>query len=463
MSKQISRRQFLLGTGSLMALGYLSWLGLMPGIISAGNKNGTGKPGTPAGQSPPLPEPVECDLVFRSGLIIDGRGDKAYSGSVGIKGKQITAVGDFQAAPGAVEIDARGLVLCPGFIDVHSHTEQYLAAGGRAEMLLLQGVTTHLGGNCGTSVDRVGSFLGGIHKLAINLGILAGYKHLRQAAVAREGRQASAGEVAAMQDKLAVALQEGAFGLSVGLEYWPQTLATTRELVELCQVLKQYGGFYATHIRSESDRVLEAVEEALEIGHQASVPVQYSHIKTSFQRNWGKMKRVLGLLDDARQGGLDVTADVYGYTFSSWDLGSKRHSISEDDLILALQHPAVMIGSDSGLDNLGRAVHPRAYGNYPHILRTYVLDKGVISLEQAIHKMTAMPARRMELKDRGLLVPGYKADVVAFDPGTIASRATRANPNRLAAGVRWVLVNGQVAVKDGQLTGCSAGEVLRRA
>ncbi|WXJ94018.1 N-acyl-D-aspartate deacylase [Neomoorella carbonis] len=446
-----------------MALGYLSWLGLMPGAISAGNKNGTGKPGTLAGQSPPLPEPVDCDIVFRNGLIIDGRGDKAYPGSVGIKGKQIAAVGDFQAAPGAVEIDARGLVLCPGFIDVHSHTEQYLAAGGGAEMLLLQGVTTHLGGNCGTSVDRVGAFLGGIHKLAVNLGILAGYKHLRQAAVAREGRQASAGEVAAMQEKLAAALQEGAFGLSVGLEYWPQTLATTRELVDLCQVLKQYGGFYATHIRSESDRVLEAVEEALEIGNEAGVPVQYSHIKTSFQRNWGKMKRVMDLLDGARKGGLDITADVYGYTFSSWDLGSKNNSINEEDLILALQQPAVMIGSDSGLDNLGRAVHPRAYGNYPHILRTYVLDKGVISLEQAIHKMTAMPARRMGLKDRGLLAPGYKADVVAFDPGTIASRATRANPSQLATGVRWILVNGQVAVKDGQATGCFAGEVLRRA
>jgi N-acyl-D-aspartate/D-glutamate deacylase len=265
-----------------------------------------------------------------------------------------------------------------------------------------------------------------------------------------------------MQEKLATMLQEGAFGLSVGLEYWPQTFATTGELVDLCQVLREKGGFYATHIRSESDRVLEAAAEAITIGQQAGVPVQYSHIKASFQRNWGKMQRILSLVDDARRGGLDITADVYGYTFSSWDLGSSRDSLSEDDLQLALQHPAVMIGSDSGLDAQGRAVHPRAYGNYPRILRRYALDKKVITLEQAIHKMTAMPAQRLGLKDRGLLAPGYKADIVAFDPEAIADRATRTNPNQTAAGVRWVLVNGQVAVKEGQVTGTMAGEVLRR-
>ncbi|WP_258360152.1 N-acyl-D-amino-acid deacylase family protein [Moorella sulfitireducens] len=463
MSKQISRRQFLFGTGSLLALGYLSYLGL-PGIIFPGNKIGAGQPGAPVDQSPPvLPPPVECDLVFRNGFIIDGSGEKGYTGSVGIKGQQVVAVGDFQVAPGAEEIDAGGLIICPGFIDIHTHTEQYLAAGGGAEMLLRQGVTTHLGGNCGTSVDRVGAFLDGIQKLAVNMGLLAGYKNLRKAAVAGEGRPARAGEVAVMQDRLAAALKEGAFGLSVGLEYWPQTLATTRELIDLCQVLKEYGGFYATHIRSESDAVLKAVEEALEIGHRAGVPVQYSHVKASFQRNWGKMKGILELLDGARRGGLDITADVYGYTFSSWDLGSTRNSISEDDLILALQHPAVMIGSDSGLDNRGLAVHPRAYGNYPRILYRYVYDKGVIPLEQAVHKMTAMPAQRMGLEDRGLLAPGYKADVVAFDPGSITDRATRANPNQPAAGVRWVLVNGRVAVKNGEPTGCYAGEVLRRS
>ncbi|CEP68533.1 Amidohydrolase 3 [Moorella glycerini] len=462
MSRQISRRQFLLGTGSLMALGYLSWLGLIPRAMPAAGNKPQPAESAPTGQAPPLPESVVCDYVFRHGLIIDGSGDKAYPGDLGIKGKQIAAVGDFQAAPGAVEIDARGLVLSPGFIDLHTHTEAYLGSGGRGEMFLLQGVTTHLGGNCGTSVARVGDFLAGINKLALNLGILAGYKNLRQATVAREGRPAGAREVAAMQQKLATALQEGAFGLSVGLEYWPQSLATTQELIDLCQVLKEYGGFYATHIRSEGDQVFKAVEEAIEIGQQAGIPVQYSHIKTAGRRNWGKMKQVLSLLDGARQGGLDITADVYGYTFSSWDVGSSRNSIHEEDLLLALQHPWVMIGSDSGLDPRGRAIHPRAYGNYSHILRHYCLDKGVITLEEAIHKMTLMPARRMGLKDRGLLAPGYKADVVAFDAGTIASRATRANPNQLATGVRWVLVNGQVAVKDGQATGCFAGEVLRR-
>ncbi|MDN5344364.1 MAG: N-acyl-D-amino-acid deacylase [Clostridia bacterium] len=446
----------------MMALGYLSWLRLFPGMApAAGDASQSG--GTERShQDLPPSRPVTCDMVFRRGQIIDGSGSKAYAGDVGIKGREIVATGYFQAAPGAVEIDARNLILCPGFIDPHTHTEDYLGRGGGAEMLLLQGVTTHLGGNCGTSVARVGEFLSGINRLAINLGILAGYKNLRQATVASEGRPARANEVAAMQQKLAAALQEGALGLSVGLEYWPQTFATTRELVELGQVLREYGGFYATHIRSESDRVVEAVEEVITVGQQAGVPVQYSHIKASFQRNWGKMGKILKLLDEAWQGGLDITADVYGYTFSSWDLGSSRNSISEDDLQLALQHPAVMIGSDSGLDAEGRAVHPRAYGNYPHILRHYVLDKGVITLEEAIHKMTVMPAQRLGLADRGLLARGYKADMVAFDPGTISATATRTNTNRLATGVRLVLVNGQVAVKDGQVTGAFAGEVLRR-
>lgn len=467
MGKQITRRTFIVGAGSILALGYLSWERLVPGLLPGsgaasqadGGAAATG--GAAAGQAPPPPT-VECDYIFRQGLISDGSGSKAQPGDVGVKGKEIVAIGDFQAAPGAVTIDARGLIICPGFIDPHTHTEDYLSRGGGAAMQLLQGVTTHLGGNCGTSVDGVGAFLDGINKAGINLGLLAGYKNLRRAAVAKEGRAARPNEVAAMQEKLATMLQEGAFGLSVGLEYWPQTFATTGELVDLCQVLREKGGFYATHIRSESDRVLEAAAEAITIGQQAGVPVQYSHIKASFQRNWGKMQRILSLVDDARRGGLDITADVYGYTFSSWDLGSSRDSLSEDDLQLALQHPAVMIGSDSGLDAQGRAVHPRAYGNYPRILRRYALDKKVITLEQAIHKMTAMPAQRLGLKDRGLLAPGYKADIVAFDPEAIADRATRTNPNQTAAGVRWVLVNGQVAVKEGQVTGTMAGEVLRR-
>ncbi|MDN5347925.1 MAG: N-acyl-D-amino-acid deacylase [Clostridia bacterium] len=457
MTTHITRRQFLLGTGSLLALGCASWLGLV-----AGRTSPAGPEQTPAAEvPPPEPSPIPCHYIFRHGLIVDGSGGKPYLGDLGIRGDRIVAVGDFRAAPGAVEIDARGLVVCPGFIDVHTHTEDYLAAGGRAEMLLLQGVTTHLGGNCGSSVKDVGAFLSGINRLAINLGILAGYRVLREAAVTQEGRRARANEVAAMQEKLAGALKEGAFGLSVGLEYWPQYLATTQELVELCQVLKEYGGFYATHIRSEGDRVLEAVKEAIEIGERAGVPVEYSHVKAAGQRNWGKMALVLNLLDEARRSGLDITADVYGYTFSSNDLGSGRSSIKEEDMLLALKHPAVMVGSDSGLDEQGRAVHPRAYGNYPRILRRYCLDQGIITLEESVHKMTLMPARRLGLNDRGLLAEGYKADVVAFDPEVITDKATRPNPNQMAIGVRWVMVNGQIAVKEGQPTGCFAGEVLK--
>lgn len=453
---KLTRRQFLTGVTSALALGLLNSNRFLRHLSASLEED---KNASLLAED--LQFTVDCDWVLKNGLIVDGSGRPAFKGNVGVKGDRIVAVGDFSFPDGARIIQAEGLVIAPGFIDLHTHTEDYMLHNGRAEMLLLQGVTTHIGGNCGTSVTSLPAYWESLGPLGINFGLLCGYGTLRQR-VLGSSRRATAQEITAMQREVASALEAGAFGLSVGLSYWPQSLATTAELVELCRVVAQYGGFYATHIRSEEDGVLLAVEEAIAIGRQAGVPVQYSHIKTAQRRNWGKMARVLSLLERAREEGLDITADVYVYTFSSLDVGSSRESISEEDMLLALKHPLVMIASDTGLRPDGRASHPRAYGNYPRVLGLFVRERKVLTLEEAIHKMTYLPARRLGLTERGALVPGARADIIAFDPVAISDRSTRENPNILATGVRYVFVNGQLAVKEGIPTGVLAGQALRK-
>lgn len=463
--KIIGRRAFLIGAAGISLVTLLNpklvvgWIG--------GGKNQSHRPEqNHAGSQEPLPpepaEPplIECDLVLQNGTIVDGTGNSAFVGNVGIKGQQIVAIGDFQAVPGAEVIDVTGLVVTPGFIDLHTHTEDYHRHRGQAEMILLQGVTTQIGGNCGTSVNSIKEYLASIEEVGVNVGLFVGYKNLRNQYVG-QGKTTNA-QLEAMQQALDQGLQEGAFGLSVGLQYWPQNQATTEEMIALCQVLKDYGGFYSTHIRNEEDQVLASLEEAIEIGMRAGVPVQYSHVKAAKQNNWGKMPQILELIEGAAQSGLDITGDVYGYTFSSLDLDSNRESIWEEDLCLALAHPLVMVGSDSGLRRGGQAIHPRAYGNYPRILRRYVREEQLISLETAIKKMTSMPAKRLGLKERGLLAPGMRADIAVFDADTVTDCATRSNPNILSQGMQYVFVNGQMAVREGQPTGILAGQVLVR-
>lgn len=452
----LTRRQFLAGLGAVAVTAVLPLsLFRYEARVKAEGKE--------EGKETLAPQYPDCDWVIDRVVIIDGSGEPAYQGRVAVKGERITAVGDFALSPEVQIIDGQGLVLTPGFIDIHTHAEDYFYSGGDMSPFLSQGVTAQIGGNCGRSPKDIQGYFATIPKMAINYGLLMGYATLRQMVHGRDrsGKTTTA-EQLKMQKYLRKAMADGAVGLSVGLEYWPQTYATTEEIIALCEVVKEAGGFYATHIRSEYDRVLEAVEEAILIGKKVGIPVQYCHIKTGYKRNWAKLPKILEMLEEAVESGLDIRADLYGYTYSSTDLGKKPFipSISEENLELAAAHPLTFFGSDAGMYAGGRATHPRAYGNIPRILGRLVREKKILSLETAIAKMTSQPARRLGLTNRGLLRKGYQADLVLFDPETIIDKGTKENPSVFSEGVRQVWVNGTLAWAEGRLLNDNSGQVV---
>lgn len=447
----ITRRQFILGVGALTVSTILS--------ASCGVRKGLPQ----SAEEKEIPKSPECDLVIDNIWIIDGTGKPAYRGKLAVKGEEISAVGDFPLPQSVKVIDGEGLVLSPGFIDIHTHTEDYVHSGESLAPFLSQGVTTQVGGNCGRSPQNIRGFLETMPGLSINYGLLMGYRTLRELTMGgRKPGKVAPSQLTKMQEHLAEAFKAGVLGLSVGLEYWPQNYATTEEIIELCQVVKEYRGFYATHIRSEYDRVESALEEAIEIGNKAEIPVQYSHIKAGYKRNWSKFPKMLEMLEKAKTSGLDITADVYSYTYSSTDIGKKPfiHSMSEENLARAVSHPQVFFASDTGIYTGGRAIHPRAYGNFPRVLGSLVRDKQILTLEEAIAKMTSRPAQRLRLENRGILSPGYKADLVLFDPKTITDKATCKDTTLFSEGVRHVWVNGRRAWENGKDTKVFNGQIL---
>jgi len=406
---------------------------------------------------------LECDYLIHRGLIVDGTNSQPFIGDIAIKGDRIIKIAESIAVKNCEIINAWGKIVSPGFIDIHTHTENYMLNNGRSEMILLQGVTTQIGGNCGNSPVKVDDILSNLGSIGINFGMLSGYREIRRSVLGNANIRPNGTQTQAMLDMLQENLQAGAFGFSVALEYWPQHFATTSEIVDLSYLLSEYGAFLAIHARDEGNRVIPSVEEIIEIGQRAKVPVQYSHIKAAHRRNWGKMEDILELLSEARDDGLDITADVYGYNFSSTDLsrGGNYFSIGDEDKEMAVVHPLVMIASDSGLRVGGEAIHPRAYGNYPRVIAQYVRNKGLLPIETLVYKMTSMPAGRLGLLDRGRLLEGYKADITVFDFENIIDKATRQQPMVYSEGVQSVFVNGNLAVDNGVVTGVLAGEVLR--
>jgi N-acyl-D-amino-acid deacylase len=485
------------------------------------------------------------DLIIRGGTVVDGTGAAAFAADVGIGGGRIVAVGALrQQAPRV--IDARGLVVAPGFIDVHSHDDMALIRGPRLDFKVMQGVTTVVIGSCGSGVAPVtpdyrqhyevflssvlgpaadfswsttAEFYAALERAgpSLNVAPLAPHGVLRFAAMGMESRPPTAEQMERMKELLEEALAAGAIGLSTGLIYPPGMFATTDEIIELCRVVARHGGIYASHIRDEGSRLLEAVEEAIRIGREAGVPVQISHHKASGRANWGKVVDSLALIDRARAEGLDVTVDVYPYTAGStllaiflaageeeggpgdvmvaaaphrpevegktlleigemmglppWEACQKLvqedpsvaaigFGMAEEDVRRVMAHPAAMIGSD-GLPSAAGKPHPRLYGTFPRVLGTYVRREKVLGLEEAVHKMTDLPARKHRLAERGRLAAGYFADVTVFDARCVNDLATYQDPRRFPDGISYVIVNGEVVVEGSRHTGRSAGRVLR--
>lgn len=526
------------------------------------------------------------DLLIRTGTVVDGTGRPGVRADVGIQAGRIVAVGDLRHQRAREELDARGQVVAPGFIDMHTHCDFTLFERPQADSYLLQGVTTLVVGNCGFSPaplppDRVeemrqftglfdadvpwtwttfGEYLDALarERPGLNIAALVGLGAVRLAVVGTARRRASSDEVARMEDLVRRAMEEGAMGVSTGLIYPPGAFADTDEIVAVASAARSAGGFYASHIRGEGHTLLEAVQEALEVGRRAGLPVHISHLKAAGRRNWGKISQVLEILDAARAS-QEVTFDQYPYTAGStmlaaglppwvhdggmeavlarlrvpevraricaeiarglpgwhnllgeagWDhvfitnnaehpewngrtlaeigrlwgrspcdaaldlllesrgaVGMVLAMMSEDDVLAAMRHPLMQVGSDGwvlsphGRHGVARP-HPRSYGTFPRILGRYVRELGVLTLEEAVSRMTSRPAARLGLADRGLVRPGMAADLVVFDPNRVVDRATYRDPHRFPEGITATVVNGQVAAREGELTTARAGRVL---
>lgn len=497
------------------------------------------------------------DLLITNGRVVDGTGNPWFRADVAIKDGRIVRVArSLPASEAARVIDAHDQIVAPGFIDVHTHVESVYAQPA-AENFVRMGVTTLVTGNCGTSATDVGEFLDRSRQtpLAVNLATLVAHGSVRQKVLGLQNRAPTPEELHQMEEVVERAMRDGAVGLSTGLIYVPGTYAKTDEVVALARVAARHGGLYATHMRSEGERVADAIRESIEIGERANLPVEISHFKISSKRLWGQSPMTLGLVRDARARGLSVTVDQYAYTASSTSLdsrlpswlleggreeGKKRltdaatrervhremreslarggfqdydfayvasyrpdpafngksiaqitletkqkkdvdaqieqmlemyaaggagmiyHGMSEPDVQTIMREPFTMIASDSGVLRLGEGVpHPRGYGNNARVLGRYVRELKIITLEDAIRKMTSLPAQTFRLRDRGLLREGFAADVVIFDDKQIGDRATFEQPHQYPAGISHVLVNGRVVLEGEKLTGERPGLALR--
>jgi N-acyl-D-amino-acid deacylase len=476
---------------------------------------------------------VQCDLVIRDALLIDGSGKPGVRGDLAVKDDRIVAVGDLAQTKRAREIQANGRALAPGFIDTHTHDDRALLSDPLMECKISQGVTTVITGNCGISLaplsierypppplDIIGrqadqffaSFDGYLSALdrdppALNAACQVGHTTLRAGAMDRFDRAATAAEIDAMRRALEASLEQGAIGMSTGLYYPPAKDAPTEEVIALAEPLRAYGGIHTTHMRDEASHLVRSVNETIEIGKAAGIPVVISHHKASGTPNHGLVKDTLKLIDAARKD-QKLGLDVYPYVAASTMLDPRRiplaskiivtwsksrpefagqtldaiaktlgcdmeeaanrllpagaiyFMMSEDDVRRVLAYPHTMIGSD-GLPH-DEHPHPRLWGTFPRVLGHYVRDVKLFTLEEAVRRMTALPAAQFGLKDRGSLRPGAFADLVLFDPATIADTATFEKPKAPAAGISLVMVNGRMVWSDGAATGNRPGRALRR-
>ena len=477
---------------------------------------------------------LNCDTLIQNARVLDGSGAGPEVLDVAVRDGRICDIGPALKYTAPSTLDAQGMVLAPGFIDTHTHDDTTVIRDPQMLAKLSQGVTTVIVGNCGICAAPVTlrgdppdpmNLLGGAEAFrypnfasyvtaiddaqpAVNVGALVGHTALRNNHMDRLDRIATTEEIEAMRAQLCEALDGGALGLSSGLAYASANAASTDEVLALAQPLASAGAIYVTHMRTETEAILEAMNETFAIGQQCKVPVIISHLKCAGIANWGRSGEVLHALDMARNA-QQAGCDCYPYAAGSstldlrqvdprveitvtwstphpeaggkslasiaeaWGVpqsdaarrlqpaGAIYHSLSEADMRRILAHPATMIGSD-GLPNDPRP-HPRLWGTFPRVLGKYSREEKLISLPDAIHKMTGMPAQRFGLAERGMIREGYCADLVLFDPEKIIDKATFADPVRSAQGIVGVWVNGVLSYTADGPTGTRAGCFLPRA
>ncbi|HEX2445726.1 MAG TPA: D-aminoacylase [Vicinamibacterales bacterium] len=495
------------------------------------------------------------ELLVRGGRVIDGTGAPARRADVGIRDGTVAVIGDLSGASAKDTIEATGLVVAPGFVDVHTHADD-LAEHPLAENFVRMGVTTIVAGNCGSSSLDIAEAFTRIRSsgASVNFATLIGHNTVRSAVMGTERRPPRLGELDKMKSLVWKAMADGAVGFSTGLQYVPGTYAETPEIIELAKVAGSAGGIYASHMRNEGTALEEAVRETIAVGETAMCRVQVSHLKVDAPSRWGASARALDLIDAARKRGVDVRADQYAYTAASSNLGIRfpswvleggqekirerltdaatwqrvrsemkqtladrglsdlsfatvashaadpslngltikeaaakqkgsdsadaqfeqardmllaggatmvYHFMSDEDVDRIMRHPEVGVASDASVLTMGDGVpHPRGYGNNARVLGRYVRERRVITLEEAIRKMTSLPASHFRFGRRGVIREGWAADLVIFDPARVTDAATFERPHAYAAGIPHVVVNGIPVVKQGKHTAAKPGQVV---
>jgi N-acyl-D-amino-acid deacylase len=525
---------------------------------------------------------AKYDVLIRNGQIVDGSGSPAYKGDIGITADTIAGIGDLRNAKGFTEIDAEGLTVAPGFINMLSWAVESLIEDGKSQGDIRQGVTLEVmgeGDSWGPWNDRMkeeikasmgdikydigwttlGEYLEYLEKRGVstNIASFVGTNTLRIYAVGYEDREPSPAEMDTMKFLVRQAMEEGAVGISSALEYVPGSFAKPDEIIELCKVAAGYDGMYISHLRNEDDQLLESIDELINVAKEANIRSEIYHFKQTGKTNWDKLDKAVAKIDSARSAGLYITADMYNYVASStgfdvlmpewvqeggfdkwverlkdpkvrkiigpeimntilrkpgspervlvvgFDTDSLKYlqgktlaeiaamrgtspeetvmdlviqdrsrigvvyfSMSEDNIRKEIALPWMSFCSDGKSMTpegvfLKSSTHPRAYGNFARLLGKYVRDEKVIPLEEAIYKLTTLPATNMKIDKRGALKEGYYADVVVFDPAKIQDHATFDNPHQLSTGMSHVFVNGKQVLKDGEHTGAMPGRVVR--
>ena len=563
MSEKISRRDFIKVSSGLTAAAGIAGCGVLL-------KGCTSQP--------------QFDVVIKNGWIYDGLGGDPYQSDIGIRGESILEIGKISASKGETVIEADGLSVCPGFIDVHDHSDVGLFVNPKAESAVRQGITTLVSGNCGFSVFPMAGeiieeiranyqeqyqldltwtdlkgFLSRLEEqgVAVNYATLVGHGAIRGAVVGLHDRPSKTEELLQMKELVAENIKDGAFGLSTGLEYAPGSYAPADEITELCFVVSQLGGVYTTHMRSEGDMLFESLDESIDVARKTGVSLQISHFKIAYPPNWDKIDGALDRIEEAAREGIKIFCDRYPYIagstglsfnlplwarqgttdeilsvlkdptnesrlreyvdereqkLGSWDkvvitevvteankkfvgknileaskeaekdpfefirdiiieernrVGMVIFMMKEDNLKRILSHPLVGVGCDGsarspyGILGEGKP-HPRSYGTFPRVLGKYIRDEKILPMAEMIKKMTSLPARKFGFENRGVLRPGFFADIVMFDGARVIDKATFTDPHTYPQGIEYVMVNGQAVVNKSGHTGNLPGRVLRK-